>query len=119
MNYAQIIQGFLDLLQDSDNSETTAMPEWHQLDRTLDRLSDDEFDSIADALVDWCAAHQPLGENLRATALRWTPQKANPADEELIKKNISVIREKVKQKAEDQPPSEQKPENQQPTAQNP
>jgi len=119
MNYAQIIQGFLDLLQDSDKFDPKALQDLPQLNRTLDRLSDEQFDAIADALVEWCAAHQPLGENLRATALRWTPQKANPADEELIKKNISVIREKVKQKAEDQPPAEQKLENQQPTAQNP
>lgn len=118
MNYAQIIQGFLDLLKDSDNFDPKALQDLHQLDRTLEQFSNEQFDAIADAIVDWCAAHQPLGENLRTAALRWTPQKANPADEELIKKNISVIREKVKQKAEDQPPSEQKPENQQAAAQN-
>jgi len=39
-------------------------------------------------------------------AVRWTPQKANRADEEGIKKNISVIRETVKQKAANpQPPT--------------
>jgi hypothetical protein len=39
-------------------------------------------------------------------AVRWTPQKANPADEEGIKKNISVIRETVKKKAANpQPPA--------------
>ncbi len=118
MNYAQIIQGFLDLLKDSDNFDPKALQDLHELDRTLERFSNEQFDAIADAIVDWCATHQPLGENLRTAALRWTPQKANPADEELIKKNISVIRDKVKQKAEDQPPPDQKPENQQPTAQN-
>jgi hypothetical protein len=119
MNYAQIIQGFRDLLNDSDSFDSKALQDLPQLERTLSQFSDEQFDPIADAIVDWCAAHQPLGENLRTAALRWTPQKANPADEELIKKNISVIRETVKQKVQDQPTPDQQPENQQPSAQNP
>jgi hypothetical protein len=102
MNNAQIISGFLDLLQDSNNFDTQALQDLPQLAQTLDRAGGEQFDPIADAIVDWCAAHQPLGEHLRNAALRWTPKKANPADEELIKRNISVIREQVKQKAGNQ-----------------
>lgn len=111
MNYAQIISGFLDLLQDSENFDSKALQDLYQLEQTLTQFGDDQFDPVADAIVDWCAAHQPLGENLRTAALRWTPQKANPADDELIKKNISVIRETVKQKAQNQSTPDQQPGN--------
>jgi hypothetical protein len=106
MNYAQIILGFRELLAESNNFDRQAGQDLPQLAQTLDQFSDDDFNSVADAIVDWCAAHQPLGETLRMVAVRWTPQKANPADEEGIKKNISVIRETVKQKAANpQPPA--------------
>ena len=39
-------------------------------------------------------------------ALRWTPTKANDADEELIKKNISLIKEEIKTKSEEQQSSQ-------------
>ncbi len=107
MNDAQIILGFLDLLEDSDTFESKALQDLPQLAHTLEQFSDDQVNPITEAIVDWCANHQPLGENLRIYALRWTPKKANPADEEQIKKNISVIREKVKQKAEPQQPPAQ------------
>ncbi|MFP4101612.1 hypothetical protein [Coleofasciculus sp.] len=106
MNYAQIIAGFRELLEESNSFDRQALQDLPQLEKTLDQLSDDDFNPVADAIVDWCAAHQPLGENLRMVAVRWIPPKANPADEEGIKKNISVIRETVKQKAANpQPPA--------------
>ena len=108
MNYAQIIAGFRELLKESNNFDRQALQDLPQLEQTLNQFSDEEFDPFAKAIANWCAAHQPLGDNLRnlAEAVRWTPQKANRADEEGIKKNISVIRETVKQKAANpQPPA--------------
>ena len=109
MTPMQIISGFLELLQDSPALTTQTLQDLPQLAQTINQFSEEQFDPIADAIIDWCAVHQPLGESLRVMALRWTPAKANPADEELIKKNISLvkeIKEEIKTKSEEQQPSQ-------------
>ena len=51
MNYAQIIQGFLDLLNDSNSFDSKSLQDLYQLERSLDQFSDEQFDPIADAIV--------------------------------------------------------------------
>ncbi|MEM9272146.1 MAG: hypothetical protein AAGA80_04155 [Cyanobacteria bacterium P01_F01_bin.143] len=109
MNYSQIGSGFLDLLKDLD-PDSQAKQDLPQLVDILESLDDDQSDAIADAIVDWCAAHQPLGENLRIVALRRPPTKANQANEEQIKYNIS-LKMKIKQKIQEN--QEQKSDNSQ------
>lgn len=106
MTPMQIISGFLELLQDSHALTAQTLQDLPQLAQTINQFSEEQFDPIADAIIDWCAVHQPLGESLRVMALRWTPTKANPADEELIKKNISLVKEEIKTKAEEQQSSQ-------------
>lgn len=106
MTPMQIISGFLELLQDSPALTTQTLQDLPQLAQTINQFSEEQFDPIADAIIDWCAVHQPLGESLRVMALRWTPTKANDADEELIKKNISLIKEEIKTKSEEQQSSQ-------------
>lgn len=105
MTPMQTLAGFLELLKESQALPAQAVQDLPQLAQTINQFNEAQFDPIADAIVDWCAAHQPIGESLRVRALRWTPRKANPADEEPIKKNISLvgeIKETIKAKSEEQ-----------------
>ncbi|MGK7881470.1 MAG: hypothetical protein AB4060_15435 [Crocosphaera sp.] len=99
MNHNQIILGFIDLLE-KENFDQKSLQNLPQLWQTLDNIDNEQFDAIADAIVDWCANHQPLGETLRVIALRRQPKKADQAKEEQIKDNIS-LKNKIKQKIED------------------
>ncbi len=89
MNHRQIIAGFSDLLT-NENFDSQAIQDLSQLSQTLEKLENDQSDAIADAIVDWCVNHQPLGESLRIVALRWKPRRANKANEEKIRDNISL-----------------------------
>jgi len=106
MTPMQIISGFRELLQDSQTLTAQTVKDLPQLAQTINQFTEEQFEPITDAIVEWCAAHQPLGESLRVMALRWSPTKANPADEELIKKNISLVKEEIKTTLEAQQPSQ-------------
>ena len=99
MNHRQIFVGFCDLLI-NENFDSQAIQDLPQLSQTLKKLEKDQSDdAMADAILDWCANHQPLGENLRFGALRWDSDSTNEAEEEQIKRNIS--KPKIQQQIEE------------------
>ncbi|NER29441.1 MAG: hypothetical protein F6J89_17885 [Symploca sp. SIO1C4] len=105
MNEAKIISGFSQLLQDSNYSNSSLAKSWAQLDQTLGQLDNEQYSPFAKAIVDWCAQNQPLGDDLRKVTVisrSWIPEGSNRQEEELIKKNISIIREQVKEHAKQQ-----------------
>ena len=94
MDDYQIFAGFLDLLE---------KPEFVRVDRALQDLTKlhlilkqyrkNQFEDIADAIVNWCAAHQPLGEQLKFVSERWNPPKADPSRGESTIANITEFNE--------------------------
>ena len=109
MNNAQIIAGFLNLLRQSDfDNNKKALKDLSQLDIKLDRYSDNEFEKIADTIVDWCAEHQPLGDKLInvSSQLKFeSMESADTTEEQSIKTNIMEIKQEIKEKTA-QPTSE-------------
>ncbi|MDJ0578780.1 hypothetical protein [Crocosphaera sp.] len=93
MNDRQIFIGFCDLLT-NENLDSQAIQDLSQLSQTLKKLKNDQSDdAIADAIVDWCANHQPLGESLRMRSLRARAIRhkgGNQADQEQWISNISL-----------------------------
>lgn len=68
MDNSRIILGFSDLLE-TENLAQQSIRDLPQLWQILVNIDNKQSDAIADAIVDWCANHQPLGENLRVIAL--------------------------------------------------
>ena len=100
MNCHQIMSGFFELLSNSKTLEMKALQALQnlpQLLQNLDQLENDQYDTIADTIVDWCANNQPLGENLRIVALRAVrPKGGNPAHDALRVTNIDLPKLKIK-----------------------
>ena len=117
MDNAQIIAGFLKLLRQSDfDNNNKALKDLPQLGRNLDLYRDNEFETIADTIVDWCAEYKPLGDELIkvANALKFdSPEPADPTEEQRIQTNIMEINIKeIKQeiKKHTTKPTSEKPE---------
>ena len=117
MDNARIIAGFLKLLQQSDfDNNNKALKDLPQLGIKLDLYRDNEFETIADTIVDWCAEYQPLGDELIKVAneLKFdSPEPADPTEEQGIQTNIMEINIKeIKQeiKKRTNKPLSEKPE---------
>ena len=94
MDDYQIFAGFLDLLEKPEFDRIDrALQDLTQLHLTLKQYRKNQFEDIADAIVNWCAAHQPLGEQLKFVSERWNPLKPDPSMEELTIANITEFNE--------------------------
>ena len=99
MNCYQIMSGFFELLSNWKTLDTKVLLNLPQLLQSIDQLEDDQHDAIADAIVDWCAKNQPLGENLRILALRVVKAKgSDPTYDALRVTNVDRL--KIKNKIE-------------------
>ena len=109
MNNAQIIAGFLELLRQSDfDNNKEALKDLPQLYTKLNLYSENEFETIADTVVDWCAEHQPLGDkliNVSSPKKFESMESADTTEEQFIKTNIMEIKQEIKEKTA-QPTSE-------------
>ena len=56
MTPMQIISGFLELLQDSPALTAQTLQDLPQLAQTINQFSEEQFDPIADAIIDWCCS---------------------------------------------------------------
>lgn len=99
MNPSEVIAAFSELLQ--QDLTTEAKQDLPQLAHALEQYPDEAFGPIADAIVAWCARYSYVAENLKLIAVRGTPGKSDPKDEEAIKTNISIIRDTIKEKTKE------------------
>ena len=94
MDDYQIFAGFLDLLEKPEFDRIDrALQDLTKLHLTLKQYQNNQFEDIADAIVNWCAAHQPLGEQLKFVSERWNPPKPDPSIGESTIANITEFNE--------------------------
>lgn len=109
MQSDQILETFLELLDNHYSFfPTQAVQDLPQLNQTLAQFTEDEIEPAVEAIVDWCASHQPLGKKLidihktleKGIKPQYPKYPIEPPPEEL-ENYFRPVSEKVKAKLEE------------------